>query len=43
MLKEYKYYSVSINLIDGRGKLFRVRVVIDSGSAFNLIHLLLVN
>jgi len=43
MLKEYKYYSVNVNLIDRRGRLFRVKVVIDSGSAFNLIYPLLVN
>jgi len=43
MLKEYKYYSVSVDIIDGRGRLFRVRVVINSKSAFNLIHPLLVN
>jgi len=43
MLKEYKHYSVSVDIIDGRGRLFKVRVVINSGSAFNLIHLLLVN
>ena len=43
MLKEYKYYSVSINIIDGKGKLFRVKTVINSGSASNLMHLLLVN
>ena len=43
MLKEYKYYSVSINLIDRRGRPFRVKVVIDNRSAFNLIYLLLVN
>ena len=43
MLKEYKYYSVSVNLIDGRGRPFRVKVVINSGSTFNLIHPLLVN
>jgi len=43
MLKEYKYYSVSVDLIDGRGRLFRVRVIINSGSAFNLVHFLLVN
>ena len=43
MLKEYKYYSVSVNLINGRGRLFRVKVVINNGSAFNLIYPLLVN
>jgi len=43
MLKEYKYYSVSIDMIDRRGKPFRVKVVIDSGSASNLVHPLLVN
>ena len=43
MLKEYKYYSISINIIDGRGRLFKVKVVINNGSAFNLVHPLLVN
>jgi len=43
MLKEYKYYSISVNIIDRRGRLFKVKVVINSGSAFNLIHPLLVN
>jgi len=43
MLKEYKHYSVNVNIIDGRGRPFKVRVVINSGSAFNLVHPLLVN
>ena len=43
MLKEYKYYSVSINIIDGKGRLFRVRVIINNGSVSNLMHPLLVN
>ena len=43
MIKEYKHYSVNINIINGRGRPFRVKVVINSGSAFNLIHPLLVN
>jgi len=43
MLKEYKYYSVNINIIDKRGRLFRVKVVINSGSASNLVYPLLVN
>jgi len=43
MLKEYKYYSVSVNIIDRRGRLFKVRVVINNGSASNLIYPLLVN
>jgi len=43
MLKEYKYYSVNVNIIDRKGRLFKVRVVINNGSAFNLIHPLLVN
>ena len=43
MLKEYKYYSVSINIIDRKGKLFRVKVIINNGSASNLVHPLLVN
>jgi len=43
MLKEYKYYSINVNLIDRKGRLFKVKVVINSGSAFNLVHPLLVN
>jgi len=43
MLKEYKYYSISVNIIDRRGRPFRVKVVINNGSAFNLVHPLLVN
>jgi len=43
MLKEYKYYFINVNLIDRKGKLFNVRVVINNGSASNLIHPLLVN
>jgi len=43
MLKKYKYYSVNVNIIDGKGRLFRVRVIINSGSAFNLMYPLLVN
>jgi len=43
MLKKYKYYSVSVNLTDRRGRLFKVKVIINNGSAFNLIHPLLVN
>jgi len=43
MLKEYKYYSVNINLTDGKGKLFKVKVVINNRNTFNLMYLLLVN
>jgi len=43
MLKEYKYYSVNVNITDRRGRLFKVKVVINSGSTFNLIHSLLIN
>jgi len=43
MLKEYKYYFINVNLIDGRGRPFRVKAVINSGSAFNLIYPLLIN
>jgi len=43
MLKEYKYYSVNVNLTDGKGRLFKVRVVINNGSASNLIYPLLIN
>jgi len=42
MLKEYKHYSVSVDIIDRRGKLFKVRAVINSKSTFNLIHPLLI-
>ena len=43
ILKEYKHYSVSIDIIDRRGRLFKIRVVINNRSASNLVHLLLVN
>jgi len=43
MLKEYKYYSVNINITDRRGRPFKVKAVINNKSAFNLIHPLLVN
>jgi len=43
MLKKHKYYSVSVNIIDGKGRLFRVKTVINNRSASNLIHPLLVN
>jgi len=43
MLKKYKYYSISINLINGKGRLFKVKAVINNGSASNLIYPLLVN
>jgi len=43
MLKEYKYYSVNINITDRRGKLFKVKAVINSGSVSNLIYPLLIN
>jgi len=43
MLKEYKYYSVNVGLINGKGRLFKVKVVINNGSAFNLIYPLLIN
>jgi len=43
MLKEYKYYSISVNLIDRKGRPFKVRAVINSGSLSNLIYPLLVN
>jgi len=43
MLKKYKYYSISVNLIDGRERPFKVRVVINSGNTFNLVYPLLVN
>jgi len=43
MLKKYKYYSVSVNITDERGRLFKVKVVINSRSVSNLVHPLLVN
>jgi len=43
MLKEYKYYSISVNVINEKGRLFKVRVVINNKSAFNLIYPLLIN
>jgi len=43
MLKEYKYYSVNINITDGKGRPFKVRVVINNRSVSNLVHPLLVN
>jgi len=42
-MKKYKHYSVNVNLIDGKGRPFRVRVVINNRNASNLIHPLLVN
>jgi len=43
MLKEYKYYSVSINLINRKRRPFKVKAVINHKSASNLIHPLLIN
>jgi len=43
MLKEYKYYSVNVNLTDRKGRLFKVKAVINNRSAFNLIYPLLIN
>jgi len=43
MLKKYKHYSVSVNITDGKGKPFKVKVVINNRSVFNLIHPLLIN
>jgi len=43
MLKEYKHYSINVNLTDGRGRPFRVKVIINNGSASNLMHPLLIN
>jgi len=43
MFKKYKYYSVSVDIINGKGRLFKVKVVINSGSASNLIYPLLIN
>jgi len=43
MLKKYKYYSINVNITDGKRRPFRVRVVINSKSVSNLIHPLLVN
>jgi len=43
MLKKHKHYSININIIDGKGRLFKVKAVINSKSASNLIHPLLIN
>jgi len=43
MLKEYKYYSVNVDITDGKGRPFRVKVVINSRNTSNLMHPLLVN
>ena len=43
MLKEYKHYSISVNITDRKGRPFKVKAVINSGSASNLIHSLLIN
>jgi len=43
MLKEYKHYSISVDITDRKGKLFKVKVVINNRSASNLIHPLLIN
>jgi len=43
MLKEYKYYSVNVNIIDGKGRLFKVKAVINNRSVSNLVHPLLIN
>jgi len=43
MLKKYKYYSVSVDLIDRKGKLFKIRAVINNRSVSNLIYPLLIN
>jgi len=43
MLKEYKHYSINVNIINGKGKPFKVKVIINNKSVSNLIHPLLVN
>jgi len=43
MLKEHKHYSISVNITDGRGRLFKVKAVINSRSASNLMYPLLIN
>ena len=43
MLKEHKYYSINIDIIDRKGRLFKVRAVINNRSTSNLIHTSLVN
>jgi len=43
MQKEYKHYSVSVNLTDGKGRLFKVKAVINNESASNLMHVILIN
>ena len=43
MLKEYKHYSVSVNIIDRKGRPFKVKAVINNRNTSNLIYPLLVN
>jgi len=43
MLKEYKYYFINVNIIDRKGRLFKVKVVINNGSVLNLVYPLLIN
>ena len=43
MSKEHKYYSVSIDIINRKGRLFKVKAVINNRNASNLIHPLLIN
>jgi len=43
ILKKYKYYFISIDITDRKGRLFKVKVIINSGNTSNLIHPLLVN
>ena len=43
MSKKHKYYSISVNITDGKGRPFKAKAVINNGSASNLIYPLLVN
>ena len=43
MLKEYKHYSINVNLTDRKRKMFKVKAVINNRSISNLIHPLLIN
>jgi len=43
MLKEYKYYFISVDITDRKGRPFKVKAVINNRNAFNLIHPLLIN
>jgi len=43
MLKKYKHYFINVDITDGKGRPFKVKAVINNGSAFNLVYPSLVN